>query len=91
MNCFLNMLKTTHLYTNVKYLMLRSLIMKETNEHKVCSCCGKPHYAKGYCRNCYDRYHRTGNPEKQPTNKLFVIINSIVKANIFLSIAYHFS
>ena len=63
------MLKTTHLYTNVKYLMLRSLIMKETNEHKVCSCCGKPHYAKGYCRNCYDRYHRTGNPEKQPTNK----------------------
>lgn len=31
---------------------------------KPCKHCGiDKHYAKGYCRNCYTRYHRNGTPE----------------------------
>lgn len=31
----------------------------------ICSFCKieKKHYAKGFCRNCYERYNRKGTPE----------------------------
>lgn len=32
--------------------------------NKSCEHCGiDKHYAKGFCRNCYTRYHRSGSPD----------------------------
>ena len=28
-----------------------------------CKCCGKAHYAKGLCKNCYERLRRSGRLE----------------------------
>lgn len=37
------------------------------NNHKIdkCSFCGEKHYAKGFCRNCYARFLRSGTAEYQ--------------------------
>ena len=36
---------------------------------QICEICGKPHHAKGLCRNCYERKRREENPEKDSVNR----------------------
>ena len=42
---------------------------------KKCNFCGNlKHYAKGYCRNCYERFKRNGTPEYVVREKLDIEI-----------------